>query len=452
MDYSLFGLMLTLVEKVCVVVVAAYLISHSPYFQRVLEQRSDLKDKLILMAAFGIVAMYGTYSGIPINGAVANVRNVGPVIAGLIGGPLIGLGAGLIGGIDRYLVGGTTAVSCSITTVLGGLIGGAVYILNKKKFIGIWGTIILIIGVVILDMGMALLIARPFSTAITIVQSISLPMIVANAVGAAIFSYIIEDMLREKKMSRERDEYRGELQRKSTELNIARDIQISFLPDSLPVLKGYDIAAMSLPANEVGGDFYDFIDLPGGRLGLAIADVAGKSIPAALYMALSRAVLRSNVDGGEKPAGSIKRANELIARDSRSGLFVTLFYAVLDTGGHTLTYVNAGHNPPALFRGDEIKLLDRSGIALGAVEDADYVETAIGLKSGDAMVFYTDGVTEANDARGEMFGDQRMLNVVRANLSLPAGELMEKIKSEVLAFSTGVQQSDDITLIVLKVL
>ena len=452
MDYSIFTLMLTLLEKACVVVVAAYLISHSPYFQRVLEQRSDLKDKLIIMVAFGLVAMYGTYSGVPINGAVANVRNVGPIVAGLIGGPFIGLGAGLIGGIDRYLVGGTTGVSCSITTVLAGLIGGAVYLLNKKKFIGVWGTVLLTIGVVALDMGMALLIARPFDTAVSIVKSISLPMVVANAVGAAIFSYIIVGMLREKKMSRERDEYRGELQRKSTELNIARDIQMSFLPDALPVLKGYDLAAMSLPANEVGGDFYDFIDVPGGKLGLAIADVAGKSVPAALYMALSRAVLRSNVNGGEDPANSIRRANQLITQDSRSGLFVTLFYAVLDAGGHTLTYVNAGHNPPVLLRGQEIKMLDRSGIALGAVEGTDYIETAVSLKSGDAIVFYTDGVTEANNVSGEMFGEQRLVDAIRVNGGLSAKELMEKIKSEVIVFSNGVPQADDITMIVLKVL
>jgi sigma-B regulation protein RsbU (phosphoserine phosphatase) len=169
-------------------------------------------------------------------------------------------------------------------------------------------------------------------------------------------------------------------------------------------------------------------------------------------MALSRAVLRSNVIGGEDPADSIGRANRLITRDSRSGLFVTLFYAVLDAGGHTLTYVNAGHNPPVLLRGQEINMLDRSGIALGAVEETDYAETAVSLENGDAIVFYTDGVTEANNASGEMFGEQRLVNTIRANGGLPAGELMEKIKSEVIAFSNGVPQADDITMIVLKVL
>jgi sigma-B regulation protein RsbU (phosphoserine phosphatase) len=450
MDYSFLSLVLPLLEKACVVVVAAYLISHSRYFQRILEQRSDFKDTLIIMTAFGLVAIYGTYSGIPMNGAVANVRNIGPVIAGLVGGPLVGLGAGLIGGIDRYLVGGTTGMSCSITTVLAGLIGGAVYILNKKKFIGIPYTVLLSIGVVILDMGMALLIARPFEDARTIVENIALPMIVANAVAAAIFSFIIENMMQEKAMVRERDEYRGELERKSTELKIARDIQLSFLPDSVPVIRGYDLSALSLPASEVGGDFYDFIDLPGGRLGLAIADVAGKSVPAALYMALSRAVLRSSVDGGQNVAASIKKANELITRDSRSGLFVTLFYAVLD--GHTLTYVNAGHNPPFLVREMDIRLMDRNGIAIGAVEDASYEDTTISLESGDVVVFYTDGVTEAIDGSGNQFGEQRLFDVARSNRGLSAEEITRGIRSEVLSFCGGTLQSDDITLIVIKVL
>ena len=438
-----------LLEKACVVVVAAYLIVHSPYFQRILEQKSGLKDKLIIMMAFGLVAIYGTHSGLPMNGAVVNVRNVALVIAGLIGGPLVGVGAGLIGGADRYMVGGITGVSCSLTAVMAGLIGGWVYLLNRKKFIGVRGTILLTAGVVILDMVMALLIARPYQDALTIVQNISLPMILANAVAAAIFAFIIENMLREKKMSRERDAYRGELERKNTEMNIARDIQMSFLPETVPTLQGYDISAMSLPANEVGGDFYDFIELPGGRLGMAIADVAGKSIPAALYMALSRSVLRSSVDGGQSVAGSIIKANQLITKDSRSGLFVTLFYAVLDA--RTLTYVNAGHNPPFLIRDGEITLLDKHGIAMGAVEDAGYEDTAVGLKSGDVVVFYTDGVTEANDAAGNQFGEQRLYDVARAGSGLSAQQLVDKIRSEVLAFGRGAQQFDDMTMVVLKV-
>ena len=453
MDTSILSLLLVLLEKMCVVVVFAYLLVRTNFFQEVLEKKFTLKNQLFLIVAFGLLAIYGTYAGIPYNGAVANIRDIGPVMAGLIGGPVIGLGAGLIGGIQRYYVGGFTAASCSLSTVLAGLFSGLIYWANKKKFIGIPGAIAASLAMVSLDMGLALAMDKPYSQAFQIVSQISFPMLAANAIGTTIFAFIVVNMIREKKVAGERDHYRGELERKRTELNIARDIQMSFLPDSIPELKGYDIAAMSLPANEVGGDFYDFIQISDNKLGLTIADVSGKSVPAALFMALSREVVRSSAMWGADAVSVVRTANTLITEDSRSGMFVTLFYAVLEKKERSLTYVNAGHNPPVLLNGrtGEIRMLNSKGIALGAMEGMEFEEVALSLESGTTIVFYTDGVTEASNNAGELFGEERLYDVIRKNNTLTAKGMIEIIRSEVEKYCKGAQQADDITLMVLKV-
>jgi sigma-B regulation protein RsbU (phosphoserine phosphatase) len=452
MDTSILSLLLVLLEKMCVVVVFAYLLVRSKFFQEILENKFTLANQLFLIVTFGLLAIYGTYAGITFNGAVANIRDIGPVIAGLVGGPVIGIGAGLIGGIHRYYVGGFTAVSCSISTVIAGAVAGMIYWLNRKKFIGVPGAIVVSLAMVSMDTGLALLIDRPFSEALRVVSGVSLPMLAANTVGTAIFAFIITNTIREKKVAAERDNYRAELERKRTELNIARDIQMSFLPDSLPKLKGYDIAAMSIPANEVGGDFYDFIQISDNKLGLTIADVSGKSVPAALFMALSREVVRSSAVWGADAVSVINTANTLITEDSRSGMFVTLFYAVLEKNERSLTYVNAGHNPPVLLNGTtgEIRMLKSKGIALGAMEGTEFEEVSVSLESGTTIVFYTDGVTEANNNAGELFGEERLYDVIRKNSNLTAQGMIDAIRSAVESYCEDAQQADDITLMVLK--
>lgn len=453
MEYSTLDLLLTLLEKSCVVAVFAFLVVRSASFQQILEGKFTWKNQAVLILAFGLISVYGTVDGIPVgDGAVANIRDMGPMIGGLIGGPLVGLGAGLIGGMHRYTVGGFTAVTCSASAVLSGLVGGAVYLLYRKKFIGIPGMVALCIVAVSIDIGLALAFVRPFEEIYAVVSLISLPMIAANAVGAGVFAFIVSSVLREKKVTRERDDYRGELERKRTELNIARDIQTSFLPEQVPRIAGFEIAASCAPANEIGGDFYDFINIDDSRTGLAIADVSGKSVSAALFMALSRSVLRSNTLWGADVKSVIGKTNSQIAEDSKSGMFVTLFYGVLDVKEKTLTYVNAGHNPPILIDGEagEVSMLKTGGIALGALDDARYDEAVLKLSPGSVLVLYTDGVTEA--VRGdELFGEERLIEAVKRSKRLSAKEILGHIEGEVAGFSTGAQ-ADDMTLVVLKVL
>lgn len=447
-------LFMDLFEKISVILVIAYLISRTKFFHEVLDRKFTLKNMILIILVFGALSIFGSYSGIVIDDTMGNVRDLGPMIAGLIGGPIAGIGAGLIGGIYRYFfIGGFTTVPCSLSTVLAGLFAGIIYMLNRGKFIGMWGALVFAVVMESFHIGMVLLLAQPYPMALEVSKEISLPMILSNALGVLIFSYFITNLNKERETAKERDEFHDELQRKKYELEIAHEIQESFLPHEMPQLAGYDIFAINIPAKEVGGDFYDFIPLSEGKLGMTIADVSGKSVPAALFMAVSRTILRAKAAGDSNPSQVIKEANELIASDSKSGMFVTLFYAILDLKNKTMEFVNAGHNPPVMFvrKTGYLECLSTNGIALGAMDEMDFEEKEIKLETGDVIVFYTDGVTEALNDKGELFGEKRVYNLVKSSSDLSAKDIVNKIKEEVIEFSQGQSQFDDITLMVLKV-
>jgi sigma-B regulation protein RsbU (phosphoserine phosphatase) len=329
----------------------------------------------------------------------------------------------------------------------------------RRKFCGITIAVLFAILMEGLHMLLTLLIVRPFDQALTITSSVALPMILANAVGMFIFAFIIENLQNERKMQAERDTLLREMERKNTELAIAAEIQQSFLPDTIAQIEGFEISAKSVMAKEVGGDFFDVIPfevipLKKGTLGIMIADVSGKGIPAALFMALSRIVVRVNATWYMgSPAMAICNANTIIAADSKAGMFVTLFYGVLEVDSHTLTYVNAGHNPPIICHAEDALLTElmATGIAIGALSDAEYTAQTAALNAGDVIVLYTDGITEAENAREEMFGEERLYEVIRASKKLPSAEIITAILESVRTFCGGYAQSDDITLMVIRV-
>lgn len=450
---AIFELLLLLVEKMCVIIVVTYLLTRTSYFEEIRERKFTLKNQAFLSLVLGALSVFGTYAGFEIFGARANVRDLGPMIGGLIGGPVIGLSAGLIGGVHRYFLGGFTCLPCSLATVLAGLFGGALYLLNRRTFIGVPGAVLFAALMESFHMGITLILARPYAEALQVVEEVSVPMIFSNALGMFFAATIIANLIRERETAEERDRYQAELERKRQELKIAHEIQQSFLPDAIPLLRGFELAALNVPAKEVGGDFYDFIPISTDKLGLTIADVSGKGVPAALFMALSRTVLRAKARGNPGVAEVIKEANSMITADSRSGMFVTLFYAILDLKDRTLRYVNAGHNPPVLLTGKtgDLVLLRARGIALGAMEEIELDERTLELSRGDVVVFYTDGVTEAVDPQDQQFGEERLLALLKEHHQLPAAELVERLKGAVVAFCGEAPQFDDITLMVLKV-
>lgn len=246
--------------------------------------------------------------------------------------------------------------------------------------------------------------------------------------------------------------------RKNAELQIAAEIQRNFLPENIPKTEGFDIAAKSIMAKEVGGDFFDILPLEvipmnKNRTGVMIADVSGKGVPAALFMALSRIVVRVTATWFKKPSQVISFANPIIAENSKTGMFVTLFYGIIDKETMTLTYVNAGHNPPIVLRqkSGEIDELTLTGVAVGALEDAKYEQQEVALSSGDVVVLYTDGITEAVNDREEMFDVSRLVEIIRRTGHLSSQEIVNEIIGAVTTFSENQPQFDDITLMVVKV-
>ncbi|MDV2481111.1 SpoIIE family protein phosphatase [Methanoculleus sp. Wushi-C6] len=442
-----------LLQMICVVVVVAYLITRTASFTQVLDGVFTWKGQAILTLLFGALSIYGTESGITILGATANVRDLGPMVGGLACGPVVGLGAGLIGAAYRFSLGGFTALPCAAATVLAGLFGGLIFLLAGRKFIGMHGAVLFAVGMEAFHMGLTLAICRPFEQALTVVEGVALPMTIANATGVFVFALIIGNLIAERQTKAERDTYLSELERKKAELRIAHDIQMSFLPERLPEVPGIELAALSLPAKEVGGDFYDAIPLPGDRTAFAIADVAGKGVPAALFMALSRTVLRANTLVPRSAREAVGEANSLIAEDAKSGMFVTLFYAVADPAKRTLTYVNAGHNPPLLFRSGAVRpvRLEGTGIILGVMPEAEYGEETVALASGDLLLLYTDGITEAINPGEEQFGEERLIETVTGCRDLSPGEIVDRIRGAVAGFSGDEPQFDDQTLMILRV-
>jgi len=437
-----------------VVILAAYLITRTRFFNEVLERHYTFKNSLITILCFGALSIFGTYGGVVLpTGAIANIRDLGPLIAGLFGGPIIGLGAGLIGGIQRYSMGNFVALPCGLASVVAGLLGGFIFYIRKGQHPKIWHVAIIAPCMEMVHSALTLVLATPFSKVWETTSQLTIPMMAANALGSSIFAFIIINLVKEKKTKAEKEKLRTELERKKVELDAARQIQLSFLPETTPLLKEYGFGAFSLPALEVGGDYYDFIPISEEKWGLVIGDVSGKGFPAALFMAVSRTCVRANAMGNTTASVAIGKANKILSQDSSSGMFITLFYSVLDLKRKKLSYVNAGHNPPIILKAGkgEVKILKAKGIALGVMDDIALEEAEIDLAEDDIVVFYTDGVTEAINKQEEQFGEHRLSQLIIRNSQLSAKDLVDKIKNEIMDFTRGEAQFDDLTLFALKV-
>ena len=235
------------------------------------------------------------------------------------------------------------------------------------------------------------------------------------------------------------------------ELRLASRIQSDLLPKERPQIPGYDIAATTIPAEQVGGDYYDFICCHQNRLVVCLGDASGKGLPASLLMANLQATLRGQALLTPIPKECLARANRLLFNSTSPEKFATLFYAVLDLEHQGLCYSNAGHERPILVKANgEALRLATGGLPLGMVEESDYEDECVDFHSGDLLVVFSDGIGETVDEQGEHFGDERALEVVKANVHLSAGGLMERILDAVRTYSGNSLQSDDRTLVVVK--
>ena len=273
-------------------------------------------------------------------------------------------------------------------------------------------------------------------------------------------------------------------ERVAHELSIAAEVQRRLFPDRAPDCPGLDLAGLCVPAGDVGGDYYDFLELPEGCIGVAVADVAGKGLPAALLMSMVQASLRSQTVVADRSLPDICDAmNRLLYRSTAPNAYATFFYGVFEDGHRRLRYVNAGHNPPLVVRavgpgkgaarqeevaaesGGALALatlapiearspqrLSATGLVLGAVAEAPYLEEEMPLEAGDVVVAYTDGVSEAFDPRGLEFGEERLAEVVADARHLTAARIVERVAEAVEAWRTAFAAHDDFTLVTARVL
>ncbi|MBC8230743.1 SpoIIE family protein phosphatase [bacterium] len=244
-----------------------------------------------------------------------------------------------------------------------------------------------------------------------------------------------------------------EKQRLEQELTLAHQIQQRFWPDEPPTIKGISVSGISVPALEVGGDYYDFIPIGQNQLGMTVGDISGKGVPAALLMATLRAMLRTQIENRHSVRDTIFLVNNAICKDTPDEKFLTLFYCVLDTNTRNLTYVNAGHTPGFLYNihRKEEKYLEIGGTLVGFLENFPFQEGHESLDSGSILLLYSDGATDALNPQNEEFGAERLYSLVRENSHLSARDLIDLIYQKIVEFSNGTHQFDDITMVAVKI-
>ena len=265
---------------------------------------------------------------------------------------------------------------------------------------------------------------------------------------------IINGIAQQAALAIQSDRLQGEMvvrERLETEVKLAQQIQQTLIPQTLPQYEGWELAGRWKTARHVGGDFYDVIELPNNKLGLFIGDVADKGMPAALFMALTRTLVRAAVFQTDSPAEALQRINDLLIPDTSQGMFVTAVYAVLNRNTSEFTYANAGHNPPLhIHAGGHIDRLSRTGIALGVLETEGITERTVELAEGDCILLYTDGITESFSPTGEMFGEERLEELVRQAADQSAAAILGRVEARVQEFTESLPLADDMTMLILK--
>ena len=269
-------------------------------------------------------------------------------------------------------------------------------------------------------------------------------------------SVTIEKAISQINYIRQMQEEHTQLENIKGDLAVAREIQLAILPRIFPPFPEeadkLDIAASMVAAKDVGGDFYDFFRIDDDHIGFVIADVSGKGVPAAIFMAVSRTLIRATGIRGNQPAECINYVNELLVKESVNCMFVTIFYGIYTLSTGEISYCNAGHNPPYLMKADgqvEELPIPQDPMA-GAIEGLQYHESHLTLQKGDTLVMFTDGVNEAMNVNFEEFGDERFIATLKKAAGKSCQEIIENVKGDVAAFTKGAEQSDDITMLVLK--
>jgi sigma-B regulation protein RsbU (phosphoserine phosphatase) len=402
----------------------------------------------LLIAIGSSLGIFGTINSIPILDVQSNIRNVGPIIAGMLGGPVIGGVSGLIAGIHRFFMGGTTACPCALAAIFAGVFSGVLYNMNRKHFIGVKWAILATIFIEIIHSSLILLMQQPIEDAI-MSQSITLPArIITESIGIGLFSFTITDIIKSLKI-------RDAKQKFEKELAIGREIQMSILPKIFPPQPGWqnvEIYGVVQPAREVAGDFFDFFKINERLVCFSIGDVSDKGVPASLYMAVTKTLLKAKCDITDTPSTLLQKVNKELCDGNDSLMYVTLFCGFLDTETGILTYCNAGHPPPFFIRnGKATEISEKGGMALGVMEYAGYQSLSMQLSDNDCLFLFTDGLTDAQNKRRQTMDEKKIVELL--NNSDYCGNAKQRIQfilDAVNSFQNVEKQFDDITLLGLR--
>ncbi|HEX8189686.1 MAG TPA: GAF domain-containing SpoIIE family protein phosphatase [Pyrinomonadaceae bacterium] len=264
-------------------------------------------------------------------------------------------------------------------------------------------------------------------------------MLLASQVAIIVEKAMLHEQLVEKK-------------RLEAQLEVARQVQLALLPERDPEVDGFDISAYNFSTEEVSGDYYDFVKPYEDHLGLVIADVSGKGVPASLLMAFLRASLRSAIHVGYAPNVAMAKVNHLLWESIEPHQFVTAFYGMLDSTNRTLAFVNAGHNPLLVLNPDGPRFVERGGLPLGLFKDTRYYEYYLPIDSGQILVLYTDGATEALSLGGQEYGRTRLVDAVRRSRDLRARQMIDYIYNDIFEWTGGRGSGDDVTFVIIKAL
>ena len=445
-----------MIGTLAVILVIASFIGGSDLLTRLFGSKMNWKSFLFSGLLGGIFGIYGTMSGLELNGAIISVRDIGPMLAGFTGGPIGGLIAGVIAGVHRFLVGSRssqTAVlvtyACITATVCIGVMCGFLSRKFQEKLRKPWWALLTGIVMEVFHLSLVLLIVRPFESAVGIVRSIFLPFILVNAIGFTLMIAMISYIEKQRAIALERS-------RLKTELEVATVIQHSLLPpvtETYPGRREIGIAASMDAAKEVGGDFYDLFFVDKDRLAVVIADVSGKGIPAALFMATSKTTIQNCVRDHASLSEAVMTANDSLCRNNSAQMFVTAWIGILDLSTGALTFVCAGHNPPVLVSGGKPEFIKRKGgFVLAGMEGVPYREQTLTLKKGDRLFLYTDGVTEAENRAHELFGEQRLAACLETDVDKAPDEIIADVQAAIVAHADGAEQFDDITMLCISYL
>lgn len=456
MSITTFQMTMTVVNTACVLIVVAYILIRLGDKFSFTQRPANWREFLVLSGIFGGFCLYAAFNSIRAFDAVVSLRHTGALVGGLVAGPWVGMTAGIIGAVDRYLQGGPSMVSAVLAVILAGLFAGLyVSYVKKNRMPGVWEAVLFTVVYELFAGLLTLALVSDWDLALKIEQNVRLPLVIGNAVGVGLFIACIQIFVREKEILKAKNQI-------ESELNVARSIQMSMVPNLFPTFpdsKEFELHALMRPAKEVGGDLYNFLHLGNGqRFCFMVGDVSGKGVPASLFMAVAKTLIESEAraSDGLDCSAIMARANNGLCRGNDQSMFVTVLLGVLDIKTGVVEYCAAGHMPPFLLRrdGSIAHLHCDAGVALGVMEDLPFQNQQITLTPGDILVLYTDGVSEAFSPAGAPFGDdglaQALAVMTAADGVQHAPDITRGIVVAVDRFAADEPQADDITLLALK--